>query len=59
MTWASIGSAVEPVGAVAISVIVLGEGLGAGTVIGGTAVVVGAVVLPLVAAFTGRTPATR
>lgn len=59
VTWASIGSALEPVGAVAISVVVLGEGLGAGTVIGGTAVVAGAVVLPLVASRTGRTPATR
>jgi len=59
VTWASIGSALEPVGAVAISVAVLGEGLGAGTVVGGTAVVAGAVVLPLVAARSGPSPATR
>lgn len=51
VTWASIGSALEPVGAVALSVVFLGEGLGVGTVLGGVAVVAGAVVLPLV---TGR-----
>jgi drug/metabolite transporter (DMT)-like permease len=51
VTWASIGSALEPVGTVALSVLFLAEDLGAGTVLGGIAVVAGAVVLPLV---TGR-----
>lgn len=53
VTWASIGSALEPVGAVALSVAFLGEDLGVGTVLGGVAVVTGAVVLPL---LTGRAP---
>ena len=51
VTWASIGSALEPVGTVALAVVFLDEGLGAGTILGGIAVVAGAVVLPLV---TGR-----
>lgn len=50
VTWASIGSALEPVGTVALAVVLLGDDLGAGTVLGGTAIVAGAVVLPLVAA---------
>ncbi|CAA9264895.1 MAG: Permease of the drug/metabolite transporter (DMT) superfamily [uncultured Acidimicrobiales bacterium] len=49
VTWASIGSALEPVAAVALAVVFLGEDLGPGTVLGGTAVVLGAVVLPLLA----------
>jgi uncharacterized membrane protein len=47
-TWASITSSWEPVCTVVLSVIVLGDRLSAGTVVGGAAVVVGAVVLPLV-----------
>jgi drug/metabolite transporter (DMT)-like permease len=54
VTWASIGSALEPVGTVVLSVVFLGESLGAGTVLGGTAVVAGAVILPLVAGRTSR-----
>jgi len=49
VTWASIGSSLEPVGTVVLAVAFLGEGLGIGTLIGGAAVVAGAVVLPLVA----------
>ncbi|MEO7519687.1 MAG: EamA family transporter [Acidimicrobiales bacterium] len=56
VTWASIGSALEPVATVAIAVTLLGEGLSTGTVLGGAAVVTGAVVLPLVAGAT-RSPA--
>lgn len=52
VTWASIGSALEPVATVALAVAFLGEDLGVGTLLGGAAVVTGAVVLPLV---TGRT----
>jgi drug/metabolite transporter (DMT)-like permease len=52
VTWASIGSALEPAATVALAVIFLGEDLGLGTFLGGAAVVAGAVVLPLVA---GRT----
>ena len=48
VTWASIGSALEPVGTVVLAVVFLGEALGAGTILGGIAVVAGAVVLPLV-----------
>jgi len=48
VTWASIGSALEPVGTVILAVTLLGETLGVGTVVGGAAVVAGAVVLPLV-----------
>ena len=54
VTWASIGSALEPVGTVVLAVAFLGEGLGIGTVLGGAAVVTGAVVLPLVAARGAR-----
>ena len=53
VTWASIGSALEPVGTVGLAVAFLHEDLGPGTILGGVAVVAGAVVLPLVA---GRTP---
>lgn len=54
VTWASIGSALEPVGTVVLAVAFLGEALGVGTILGGVAVVAGAVVLPLV---TGHSPA--
>jgi len=56
VTWASIGSALEPVGAVALAVAFLGEDVGVGTVLGGAAVVLGAVVLPLLASRTGARP---
>ena len=56
VTWASIGSALEPVGAVALAVAFLGEALGLGTVLGGAAVVLGAVVLPLLAGRAGEPP---
>ncbi len=56
VTWASIGSALEPVGAVVLAVAFLGEDLGLGTVLGGTAVVLGAVVLPLLASRSGEPP---
>ena len=56
VTWASIGSALEPVGAVALAVAFLGEDLGLGTVLGGSAVVLGAVVLPLLASRAGEPP---
>ena len=56
VTWASIGSALEPVAAVALSVAFLGEALGLGTVLGGAAVVLGAVVLPLLAGRSGEPP---
>lgn len=54
VTWASIGSALEPVATVVLAVAFLGEALGVGTVLGGVAVVAGSVVLPLV---TGHSPA--
>ncbi|MDQ1443589.1 MAG: hypothetical protein QOI20_53 [Acidimicrobiaceae bacterium] len=47
-TWASITSSWEPVCTVLLSVAVLGEHLSTGIVTGGIAVVVGAIVLPLV-----------
>jgi len=47
-TWASITSSWEPVCTVILSVLVLGDRLSVGTVVGGAAVVIGAVVLPLV-----------
>ena len=53
VTWASIGSALEPVATVALAVVFLDEVLGLGTILGGTAVVAGAVVLPLVAGRRG------
>ena len=56
VTWASIGSALEPVGAVALAVAFLDEELGVGTVLGGTAVVLGAVVLPLLTGRSGDRP---
>jgi drug/metabolite transporter (DMT)-like permease len=58
-TWASITSSWEPVCTVVLSVLVLGDRLSVGTVVGGAAVVVGAVVLPLVGGKeeTVRTPA--
>lgn len=49
VTWTSIGSALEPVGTVVLAVAFLGEPVGLGTVLGGAAVVAGAVLLPLVA----------
>ena len=45
--WASIVSSFEPVCTVALGVAVLGDPLGPGTVVGGAAVVAGAVLLPL------------
>jgi drug/metabolite transporter (DMT)-like permease len=45
--WASIASSFEPVVTVALGVAVLGDPLGPGKVVGGLAVVAGAVVLPL------------
>jgi drug/metabolite transporter (DMT)-like permease len=45
--WASIASSFEPVFTVALGVVVLGDPLGPGKVIGGLAVVAGAVLLPL------------
>jgi drug/metabolite transporter (DMT)-like permease len=45
--WASIASSFEPVVTVALGVAVLGDPLGPGTVVGGLAVVAGAVLLPL------------
>jgi drug/metabolite transporter (DMT)-like permease len=47
-TWASITSSWEPVCTVILGVLVLGDRLSPGIVIGGSAVVLGAVVLPLV-----------
>lgn len=47
--WASIASSFEPVCTVALGVVVLGDPLGPGTVVGGAAVVAGAVLLPLLA----------
>lgn len=47
-TWASIASSWEPVCTVILGVLVLDERLSAGIVIGGAAVVLGAIVLPLV-----------
>lgn len=47
-TWASITSSWEPVCTVVLGVLVLGDRLSAGIVVGGAAVVVGAIVLPLV-----------
>jgi drug/metabolite transporter (DMT)-like permease len=47
-TWASITSSWEPVCTVVLGVLVLDDRLSAGTVVGGLAVVVGAIVLPLV-----------
>jgi drug/metabolite transporter (DMT)-like permease len=47
-TWASITSSWEPVFTVVLGVLVLGDHLTAGTVVGGAAVVLGAIVLPLV-----------
>jgi drug/metabolite transporter (DMT)-like permease len=47
-TWASIASSWEPVFTVVLGVLVLGDRLGPAMVIGGLAVVVGAIVLPLV-----------
>jgi len=46
-SWASIASSFEPVFTVALGVAVLGDPLGPGKVVGGVAVVAGAVVLPL------------
>jgi drug/metabolite transporter (DMT)-like permease len=45
--WASIASSFEPVFTVALGVVVLGDPLGPGKVVGGLAVVAGAVLLPL------------
>ena len=45
--WASIVSSFEPVCTVALGVAVLGDPLGAGTVLGGAAVVAAAMLLPL------------
>ena len=45
--WASIVSSFEPVFTVALGVAVLGDRLGPGKVVGGLAVVAGAVLLPL------------
>jgi drug/metabolite transporter (DMT)-like permease len=45
--WASIASSFEPVFTVALGVVVLGDLLGPGKVVGGLAVVAGAVLLPL------------
>jgi drug/metabolite transporter (DMT)-like permease len=45
--WASIASSFEPVFTVALGVAVLGDRLGPGKVVGGLAVVAGAVLLPL------------
>jgi drug/metabolite transporter (DMT)-like permease len=45
--WASIASSFEPVFTVALGVAVLGDPLGPGKVVGGLAVVAGAVLLPL------------
>jgi drug/metabolite transporter (DMT)-like permease len=47
-TWASISASWEPVCTVVLGVLVLHDRLGAGTVVGGAAVVLGAIVLPLV-----------
>jgi len=47
-TWASITSSWEPVFTVILSVLVLGDDLTIGVVCGGTLVVIGAIVLPLV-----------
>jgi drug/metabolite transporter (DMT)-like permease len=46
-TWASIASSFEPVFTVALGVAVLGDRLGPGKLVGGAAVVAGAVLLPL------------
>ena len=46
-SWASIASSFEPVFTVALGVAVLGDRLGPGKVVGGLAVVAGAVLLPL------------
>jgi drug/metabolite transporter (DMT)-like permease len=46
-TWASIASSWEPVCTVLLGVVLLGEPLGIGTVVGGALVVGGGVVLPL------------
>jgi drug/metabolite transporter (DMT)-like permease len=45
--WASIASSFEPVFTVALGVVVLGDRLSPGKVVGGLAVVAGAVLLPL------------
>jgi drug/metabolite transporter (DMT)-like permease len=45
--WASIASSFEPVFTVALGAAVLGDRLGPGKVVGGVAVVAGAVLLPL------------
>jgi drug/metabolite transporter (DMT)-like permease len=45
--WASIASSFEPVFTVALGVLVLGDRLGPGKLVGGLAVVAGAVLLPL------------
>jgi drug/metabolite transporter (DMT)-like permease len=45
--WASIATSLEPVFTVALGVAVLGDRLGPGKVVGGLAVVAGAVLLPL------------
>jgi drug/metabolite transporter (DMT)-like permease len=45
--WASIASSFEPVFTVALGVVVLGDQLSPGKVVGGVAVVAGAVLLPL------------
>ena len=45
--WASIASSFEPVFTVALGAAVLGDRLGPGKVVGGLAVVAGAVLLPL------------
>jgi drug/metabolite transporter (DMT)-like permease len=47
-TWASIASSFEPVFTVALGVAVLGDPLGPGKLLGGAAVVAGAVLLPLI-----------
>jgi drug/metabolite transporter (DMT)-like permease len=47
--WASIASSFEPVFTVALGAAVLGDRLGPGKVVGGLAVVAGAVLLPLLA----------
>lgn len=47
-TWASITSSWEPVCTVILSVLVLGDDLTVGILAGGTLVVIGAIVLPLV-----------
>jgi drug/metabolite transporter (DMT)-like permease len=47
VAWASIASSFEPVFTVALGVAVLGDRLGPGKIVGGLAVVAGAVLLPL------------